>query len=484
MESLYAWIHVADLALGRAADAERPIVPFVRKQLRLDIIKQLPELGVAPEAIVVTGDVGGAGQATDYAEARTFLVGLAGAAGLGAERVLVVPGARDLTPPRAEDRSKLARLLESLRAGEETLDSALADADDRACLRSRREHYHAFVESLGNASTTAGDTGLDWTHSTASRSGLTVHFIGLDTAIVATGDDRGKLRVSLGALTSALPAPPEDLVIVLSQHALDDGWLTQDDDASNVVGAHAHVHLSGRRDGSSSLRKSARRVLHSAAGGKLAVDGAEQFTYSLMAVLAAADGALCLRVWPRRYVQKQLAFRRDSESLSSDLSYDDFPLALQRDPSVDGPPQVAALLENIALRTRVLESRIAAVASVKLPTREALRGLEAEIQRYLGGVGDDLRTLQTLGVEPSNDMRAGMRTMRRSAQPVLARGMLRTLAKESSPPPDTVFRWSSLLVDLGTHDDVALLEDTWQRLRFDFLKVHALNLAERLAPPR
>lgn len=155
---------------------------------------------------------------------------------------------------RSADESRtLRRLRDTLREGSETLDEALAYAEDRTRLAQRQARYLAFAAGFAPACLSAGDAvapedRLWWWHREQVSTGLKIRIIGLNTALLATNSDRGKLALGKAPLAQALTAPrpdPDELVIVLSHHPFRGGWLRDEKETDDWVRNHAHLHLFG-----------------------------------------------------------------------------------------------------------------------------------------------------------------------------------------------------------------------------------------------
>ena len=328
MEMLFSWIHLADLQLGHANGRNGWDRALVLDRLRADIAAW-HDYGVpAPDAILVTGDVAFSGHAEEYATARRWLLEVAGSVGLGPDRVFVVPGNHDVNRTADDDRDT-RRLVQTLRSGAESLDAALRDPGDRRRLAGRLADYLAFAEGFapGCLGGRAGEEdALFWRHRFDGREGLRVRLLGLDTALLSAADeDEGKLRLGIEQIDRGLREPsiePGELVVVLSHHALEGGWLADEKETAPWLRAYAHVHLHGQ------VYDAGSEAARSGAGGglvRVAAGGGPTHGYSFASV-GRAEGGAVLRVWPRAWSERNKRFLVDADDKPDHQAFAEFPL--------------------------------------------------------------------------------------------------------------------------------------------------------------
>src|SRR5262249_39776359 len=93
METLFAWLHLADLHLCFGPpDRSRPAL--IPAEVLHDDIARLIQGAVKPEAVLVTGDLAANGR--DYGDVEAWLRTLTSALDLGTEDVYAVPGNHDI----------------------------------------------------------------------------------------------------------------------------------------------------------------------------------------------------------------------------------------------------------------------------------------------------------------------------------------------------------------------------------------------------
>lgn len=340
MEPIFTWIHLSDLHLGQDQGAHGWDQRRVLRALRDDLAAQARKHRV--HALFVTGDLAWSGQPEQYAEARAWLLEAAGAFGLGLDSVFAVPGNRDVD--RAVERDpEIARLMRGLRAGVEVIDTVLGRAAERERLAARLAAYLDFAAELAPACLTQPapprSERLFWQHR-ETRDRLRVRVLGLSTALLASGDhDEGHLALGSEQLGLALsePAPPGELVIALSHHHLQGGWLADEAEVTDWLRQHVHVHLFGHvHDALSEEARSGTgsRWLRVATGTAYEGAGPHEapcgFEYAIGTVHAAAGG-LRVRLWPRRWIAGE-GFGIDLDSVPEGHDHVEHRLALSWPP--------------------------------------------------------------------------------------------------------------------------------------------------------
>lgn len=331
---LFSWIHLSDFHIGPGDTSYGYDQKLVLDQLRQDLPKARNAGAPAAEAILVTGDIAlsGAGQtAGEYTEAKQWIEALAASVNLKAKHVFLVPGNHDIN--RVHDRLRAVRsLLGDLRSGDDSteasLDNALKNEDDKALLVKRMQGFLEFAANFApwchHDPLPPADERLFWRHTISAGGGLRVRLVGLNTALVcADNSDEGKLQLGMEQLHFALKEAPEkgELVVVLTHHPLRP-WLSDGKSAEQWLQNRAHVHLFGHVHEADldSVRQGAgksliRMIAGAAHADKDSRDAPARYGYNIAAIEQDANGALELRIWPRRWSDKTKEFRADMDLL-------------------------------------------------------------------------------------------------------------------------------------------------------------------------
>lgn len=332
---LFSWIHISDIHFGHGDAGHGWDQTLVLAELRKDVDVMVKRGVPAPDAILVTGDIGFSGDtkkrpnnqpSQEYADAERFLRELGGSVSLDHQSIFVVPGNHDVQRPVDKENNSVRRLLDSVREGREPLDTVMADKGDRSLLALRQANFLAFATKFAPArlesETSSTEPRLWWSHRRRIRGDLNIRLVGLNTALLAADElDRGRLSVGKAPLAEVLTASPEpnELVVVLGHHPFRGGWLRDEKETDAWVRRHAHVYLSGHvhEADSEDARKGTGDGFVRVTAGASHGDQKEPAShgYNFAAVMRAPNGDLSLRLWPRRWSNKTKAFRDDTDNL-------------------------------------------------------------------------------------------------------------------------------------------------------------------------
>lgn len=329
MNYSFSFLHLSDIHF-RHGDAEHQAdQPLVLTRLEEDIAGHR-DLGIpTPQAILVTGDIAFSGNIRhpdEYPEAKRFLDRLCKQLSIPAQEVYLVPGNHDVQRTGKAEKATM-RLLDGLRTGRESLDEALVDDLDQKLLLQRFANYTGFA--AGYAPSCAS---LSWTHSLVTTTGLRVRLCGLPTALLANDDqDQGKLQIGKRQLEAILsPASdPEELIIVLGHHPLEDGWLRDEVEVANWLRSSSNIYACGHIHAafSASLRYPGQahqwvRLWAGAVHGERRPDQPpETHSYQFAAIFTDESGRVHLRVWPRRFSDRGKRFVPDREVTEENQDY-------------------------------------------------------------------------------------------------------------------------------------------------------------------
>jgi 3',5'-cyclic AMP phosphodiesterase CpdA len=329
------WLHLSDIHFGhgrRYAAAERD---DVLEALLEDVLDLRGRARIPPvDQIVVSGDIaysGGALLASEYEDARRYLLRVGERLQLGPDAVLVVPGNHDVDRRVAEGDDDVRRLLAELRQGG-PVEEALASPRDTERLVSRFAGYQDFAQNFGAGLEGDGSSHpLFWSTLIDARDDLRVRIAGGNSALLSQGDDdEGKLQLGLRQLREILqPGGAHDVSVLITHHPLD--WMRDAAEAEARVERWADLHLcghvhraesrTGSRGGGSGLVRIVAGATHEfdTAAGR----GTGSFTYSVTSLYRDAQGSIWARIWPRRWVPSRIAFRVDPESVPDGHTYVD-----------------------------------------------------------------------------------------------------------------------------------------------------------------
>ena len=337
MDILFRWIHLSDIHTGHGDTTNVWDQRLVLEEIVKDIALQRRSQPEPPfDAVLVTGDIAntGAGRlASEYADAATWLRNVGNAAGVKPEQIYLVPGNHDVD--RGADRDDAVKqLVTELREGKKSLDDALTDPGERAMLARRMARYLDFAGTFAPVGADA-DARLHWVHRLVARSGLAVRLVGLNTTLLAAGDDdQGKLRVGMKQIGLAFADIQEnELVLAIGHHPLGGGWLADQATIEPWLKRHAHALLTGHvhvadaeesRSGAGS--KFLRVVAGSAHGDRMPPGIPAGHGYSFGAVLRDEHGGTHIRITPRKWSEKNASFRPDVDNVPDEQTSSDHSL--------------------------------------------------------------------------------------------------------------------------------------------------------------
>ena len=330
---LFSWLHISDLHFGHGNAGTYADQRLVLDALRQDAANIAGQRGIpVPDALLVTGDIafsGGVRSPTEYRDASEYLRMLRDSLRISRERAFVVPGNHDVQ--RTVDSERLVRLLiASLREGKDVVDEVLLLEDERRLLMRRQQNYQQFAKDFAPYCLSDGEVShrLDaWMCQIPAR-GLTVRFVGFNTALLAAADDdRGKLGIGLGALSQAFLHPaigPNEVVVALGHHPLRDGWLRNESEIAGWLRKHAQVYLSGHipmHDTEQSRQGGGNSFVWLSAGAGHADGHDPVHGYNLSGLYVTETGRVVLRVWPRCWDRRGRRFVTDTANTPDGKEY-------------------------------------------------------------------------------------------------------------------------------------------------------------------
>ena len=342
-ETLFGWVHLSDIHFGHGNASHGWDQELVMAALRRDIAARPAPVRV--DAVFVTGDIGFSGASRsdqEYVRARAWLLEAAGAAGVGPERVFLVPGNHDVNRDVDTRNKSTGRLMKTLRSrsAPEPLDEALKNADDRKMLASRMAAYLDFAREFGpwagRTPLPPAEARLFWVESVDGREGLRVRLIGLNTSLLCKDDDdQGQLRLGTEQLAAALVTDrgPHEVMLALGHHPLRKGWLGDEGSADAWIRNHAdalltgHVHEADSEDARSGSGGSFVRVTAGAAhNDQLPAWIPQNHGYNVGEVRRGEKDHTVLRVYPRLWSAPNARFVLDVHTVAEGQRFAEHPL--------------------------------------------------------------------------------------------------------------------------------------------------------------
>jgi hypothetical protein len=188
-------------------------------RLSVDIARLAYE-GLAPDLIVLTGDVAYSGKATEYDLARTWITKeLLPAAGVGVDRLVIVPGNHDADRNRVDFvAQQIARGIRDERNQQRVTE--VLDGTGGSLLLGRLEAFMAFVNDLGAA---GAPLKRPWYQAIFELEGMTLHCAAMASSWLSADDsDYGGLLLGLRQCNEVLGgADQADVVLVALHHPWD-----------------------------------------------------------------------------------------------------------------------------------------------------------------------------------------------------------------------------------------------------------------------
>jgi predicted MPP superfamily phosphohydrolase len=326
--TLYTWIHLSDVHFGHHDATHRWDQTLVLSALKKDIREAMDRGAPRAQAVLLTGDVAFSGRREQYDSASDWLLGLALDLGLDESDIFMVPGNHDVD--RSVDaRSTFPRLLiKELRDSQElTLDSVLEKPEDWKSLTSRMAAFESFAARFPAIQTPSLHF---WSHSIPLSTEISIRLVGLNTALLSADDqDRGKLSLGRGFLAQTLADFSDtEIVVVLTHHPLQDGWLNDQNGVEAAFRSKAHIHLSGHihQTNSETVHFGSGDSLVSISAGALHGDRQPQGVpaghgYNVASIVEMEDRSLWLRVWPRIWADGCASFRLETGKTPEGCEY-------------------------------------------------------------------------------------------------------------------------------------------------------------------
>jgi tetratricopeptide (TPR) repeat protein/predicted MPP superfamily phosphohydrolase len=337
---IYSWVHLSDIHINHGTAHDQLDQILVLEKLRQDIIDSKTRGISSINAIYVTGDIASTGDnkqtnsiVTDgeYAKANLWLSDLSSAIGLTKRDIYVIPGNHDYQLISVNDNRNLDRLIEKLRDCRESIDNVLSHQVDKELILARLKNYMSFACNFSPYCHVDDkeSAGIYWQHKLTLPDGINVRLIGVNTALLTMGkDDYKKLQLGNYPLTSFIATEPiraNEIVVVLSHHPFE--WLNDEANVHAWIKSNCHLHLCGH------IHNPETEKQRSGSGGeyiRIVSGAAHSGSGSLIGhgycvcEFILCDKILKLRVWPRKWSDKNKDFRRDVDNIPDSADYVDY----------------------------------------------------------------------------------------------------------------------------------------------------------------
>ena len=235
------FIHLSDIHFGQEKGSEI----YVHDDVKECLITDLAELKVATGiermgGVIVTGDVAFSGKKSEYDSAAQWLDRLTQAIGCEKTDVIVVPGNHDIDRDRITPPAKL--MLHHLHeGGVHELERFLADPMATEMLYDKFNDYRTFAEGYGCP--LLSDGGVAVTRQVAVAPGCDLRFVGLNSALLCTGNKTDEGKLLIGGRQHVLPRDRGCELVVLCHHPLES--LQDGEVVTPYIRSRARVHVFG-----------------------------------------------------------------------------------------------------------------------------------------------------------------------------------------------------------------------------------------------
>lgn len=241
------WLHLSDFHFqdrGQQQWDEDGIL----KTLHRDIADQIEQGKLQPDFIVVTGDIAFSGKVSEYKLASQFFDSILSKAGLGKDRLFMVPGNHDVNRDLI---SFSAEATAGMLADRDSANRALAEPQSRQLIFERFEGYATFANDYFGELLPFDDERYFYVR-TVDLAGRRIALLGINSAWLCASDEDREKGLVIGerqVRTALKQAEGADLKVALMHHPFE--WLREFDqkdskplltDNCNCI-LHGHLRL-------------------------------------------------------------------------------------------------------------------------------------------------------------------------------------------------------------------------------------------------
>lgn len=307
------FVHLSDIHFDAAGNTMKGPNRLVREILLDDLATARREIGQAPDAVLVTGDIAFSGKKAQYDQARQFLADVTDRLGIEPEQVQTIPGNHDIDRDQVVGSVKASR--DTLRAlSPLDADKALPDFLERDPTDPLFAPLGAYNEFALAYSCSVSGGAPYWEVPWRLGSGHALRVRGLTTVMLSDGDD-AKANLLVGSDQTTLATSARDDVVLVMGHHPPEWWMDQDE-AETLMQRYASVHLYGHKHRHKlSVLDASVRLSAGAVHPERELDWEPRYNWLQLELLGEGTEApeLAVRVWPRVVLKGDNEFRSGSE---------------------------------------------------------------------------------------------------------------------------------------------------------------------------
>ena len=314
------YVHVSDIHFGQERGSDVYVHDDVKQCLIADVAEVKTAAGIERmDGVIVTGDIAFSGKKSDYDLAAQWLDRLTEVLGCEKTDVIVVPGNHDIDRDRISAGAGLM-LPQIVQGGNDALERFLADAGDREVLYAKFHDYRDFAEGYGCPLVSNGGVAVDRRVEIAP--GRFLRWVGLNSALLCTGQDGDEGRLLIGGRQQVLPRTEGEELVVLCHHPVES--LLDKELTSRYIRSRARVHIFGHmHEPSVDVEAPVEDAdLLTMSAGAVVPPNAEvgyQYTYNLLTFeWDAKTNGLKIEIAPRSWNKDATIFDADKRQFGED----------------------------------------------------------------------------------------------------------------------------------------------------------------------
>lgn len=218
-ETLLTWIHLSDIHCGQGDKLESVMRRDVLSQTIEDAKKISRSIGAMPDFALISGDLfqSGGNKQAEFDELNEFSNNLITNLEIK-DGIYCVPGNHDLDREIERNNNNVRRLLDSLRAGNEMLDTSLTNPEEECYLSSRFKNYSDWIIATGCNKNAIEISPIAWERVWPVEK-LKIRLRGLNSAWISMNThDQGILQMHLDSLERRSRTEPDGIIELITFH--------------------------------------------------------------------------------------------------------------------------------------------------------------------------------------------------------------------------------------------------------------------------